>query len=116
MALGSEGFFSPEGLQGGESRGGEKGEWPFREVGRREQWWLPLVSAPPPFSKGPRVCEEVPACLCCSEGGPVLSYRLLLFARGQLIEAQLAVRGTCSLQSSPRSATDAGYWRPAWSP
>lgn len=32
MALGSEGFFSPEGLQGGENRGGGRGERPLREV------------------------------------------------------------------------------------
>lgn len=60
--------------------------------------------------------REVPACLGGPEGGPALSYRLLPFAGGQLVGAQLGGRGTCSRQSSPRSVTDAGYRRPVWSP
>ena len=60
MALGSEGFFSPEGLQGGEKRGRGKGEQPLREVGEQGAR-VAAPQLPPPHS---------PRCPKCSRKGP----------------------------------------------
>ena len=77
MALGSEGFFSPEGLQGGEKRGRGKGEQPLWEVGERgARVAAPQLPSPhSPRLKGPHF--EKPELSqgeqLSSQGGTVLS-------------------------------------------
>lgn len=69
MALGSEGFFSPEGLQGGENRGGGRGEWPLREVGEegsRGGCPPPPLAPPSPFSKVSQMQQEGSSWKCIS--------------------------------------------------
>lgn len=76
MALGSEGFFSPEGLQGGESRGGGRGEWPVREV-REQGPHLPSLQGVPKESVEPlRKCvSAAPTRLAALSVVPALSCR-----------------------------------------
>lgn len=98
MALGSEGFFSPEGLQGGESRRGE-GE-SSREAGKEGASRAAPDGVPPSFSKVSHMRQQDPSGSVYLESWPacaVLSvvpaaYRLLFFAARQLFWLYLAVK------------------------
>lgn len=75
MALGSEGFFSPDGLQGqekGERVSGLAGRWGRREQTVAAPGRSPSIhqGAPNAAVKSPWRCiSGAPACLCCPECG-----------------------------------------------